>query len=110
MDRVRTTCGSGWLNLKAAKGLPAKFEIRPENPHIECEPNRVEDVLHRHAVGTKSKVRVQQLPREVQRQGVERNGVRLVAEADADAVNVDNRPADAADDGKKNLNRFDVDH
>src|SRR5262249_21326093 len=107
---VSTIRVSGLTKASCSKVLPAKSEIRIENPHIEREPNRIEDVLHRHTVGPESEIRVQQFPRKIQRQCIKRNRVRLVAKADANPIEVNDRPADATDDGKNYLNRVDVNH
>jgi hypothetical protein len=62
------------------------------------EPDGVEDVLHSDAVRPKPEDGVQSLPRKIQRQGIERNRVGFVAKANPDAVDIDHRPAEAADD------------
>src|ERR1043166_7012564 len=76
---VSTIRVSGWIKACASEVPSAKSEIRIENPHIECEPNRVENVLHGHTVRAEAEVGVQELPCKIQRQCIKRNRVSLVA-------------------------------
>src|SRR5687767_8815973 len=91
---VFTTCGSGWVISESPEVPPPKPEVRVQNSDIECQPRGIENILRIHAVDAKAVIGVEQLPRKVQRQRIERNRVGLVTKADANAVDINNRPAD----------------
>src|SRR6185436_9173506 len=75
-------------------------EICIENPDVKGEPDGVENVLHVNTVDTKSEKRVERFPGKIQRQRKERNCVGFVPESNANAVDVDDGPADTADHSK----------
>ena len=87
-----------------------KLEVRVENADVECEPNSIEDVLHGYAVRTKSVNAIQQFPRKVQRQRIKWYRIRLVSESDSDSLDINNRPANTADDRKNQFEGFEVRH
>ena len=105
--------GRGIVNAFRVSGsateiLPPVLKIGKQNSNIKREPDGVEDVLHADTVRSEAKYCMQHLPGEVQCQRIERNGVRLVPEAYADAFNVDYGPADTADDCEDEFYRIEL--
>src|SRR6185369_7699498 len=80
--------------------LLTEFEIRIKDSDVKGEPDGVENVLHGNAIDTKSEKRVERFPGKIQCQRIKRYRVGFIAKASANALDINDGPADTADHSK----------